>query len=385
MFKSFVRPGMREAAGRLLVAALLFCCALPAVGGERARRPKHRPVIPPKEVTAPWWPKSGEAEGLTRAALDYVKAHEPKDGKAFKFCVVGDANNPGFHVSGKFRPMTRVFSAVIAEANKLDPDFIIQLGDQAYVGHGWEFEGVLDAYARSKAPVLTVPGNHDKQVKTGAYKKIFGTAPYTFDYCGARFAMLDRASCINQKTMDWIEETMAFEGPKVVAMHIPPWIDYYPKTSSMLSAGGIDGRGKKAEAFKALAAKLKIDIVFMGHIHCYDRHEADGVRWIITAVAHSSKRRGMNARPWGWLPRAVREERRGKTQYVPHFVEVQVKDGVVTDRPHFLPDLNKLDEGREYLPLPASGEIPEFWWRWWENCPLSAKTGACNETADARR
>jgi hypothetical protein len=35
----------------------------------------------------------------------------------FRFCVVGDANNPGMHDSNKLRQMTRVFGGVIQEAN----------------------------------------------------------------------------------------------------------------------------------------------------------------------------------------------------------------------------------------------------------------------------
>ena len=350
------------------VALALTFLAPPASAGEAAApgpKLQDRPLIPPKEVTAPWWPKDGRPQGLTKVALDYVKAREPKDKKTFKFCVVGDTNNPGFHSTGQLRPMSRVFGAVLEEANKLDPDFIIQIGDQAYVGLEWEFEGTLDAYAHSKAPVLTVPGNHDRQANTPAYKTIFGEAPYAFDYGGVRFAMLGLKYVIGPKDMDWLEKALAFDGPKIVAMHIPPWIDYYPGPSGMLSAYGIEGQTKKAEAFKALVGKLKPEIVFMGHIHCYDRHEADGVRWIICAQAHGAAHAAMDMGVNTWLPMEIRKERKGLTQYVPHFVEVRVEDGKVADQVHFLPELNKLDDGLKLLPLPADGRPPELWWRWW--------------------
>ena len=91
---------------------------------------------------------------------------------------------------------------------------------------------------------------------------------------------------------------------------------------------------------------------------------------VSAGAAHAAMNMAVNT----WLPMEIRKERKGQTQYVPHFVEVTVADGKVTDTVHFLPEVNKLDDGLKLLPLPAGGRPPELWWRWWQ--PAAAPAAA---------
>ncbi|MFH1414613.1 MAG: metallophosphoesterase [Elusimicrobiota bacterium] len=198
-----------------------------------------------------------------------------------RFAVIGDRT--GARVPG-------VYSQIIGEIQRLQPDFIITVGDMIEA----DAKSVKDIKSSWKAyrkimkqltmPVYYTPGNHDiiseKSEKTlELYMEYIGEPYYSFDRRNIHFIMLDnsRYSTIDSfpyKQRLWLMEDLERNKDSaytIVFMHRPYWINTV--------AGGLDDK------LHDIFVKYGVDAVFTGDYHNYFSGEYDNI--IYTGVGSS--------------------------------------------------------------------------------------------------
>ncbi len=227
---------------------------------------------------------------LTQQALDRIAA-VPYQG-SITLVVMGDT-----------RDNDEVFSFLLRMADRLRPSFIIDLGDFVSSGLEQEYDHFLGVIKGTKAPVLTALGNHE--VINGGrqfYRALFGPEQYSFDYGNCRFIVVDNSDGeLSAGELRWLEGRLQTNRRKFVFAHEPPatmrwWHNFR----------------QGAPEFMALMQRHKVDRVFLGHLHGYDRQVIDGVTYIVT---------GGGGAPLQLLYGGIRH----------HFVIVQVDGDRITD------------------------------------------------------
>lgn len=236
-----------------------------------------------------------------------------------RFAVVGDRT--GEHQEG-------VYERIIAEVERLKPEFVItvgdhiegyhedsalydaqwdeyfaivkgeprlplgtmqlpgaarELGEQAFLPRvtgsmiasmrttpGWR-----DSMPGLSMPLWITPGNHDclNASAVAAFERRIGKRYYSFDYRGLHFVVLDNSQWeamqgFPQDQMEWLEKDLAANAGAVktfVFHHKPFW--YYS------TANG------KEDALHSLFVKYGVDAVFTGHFHEYFTGEYDGIKY----------------------------------------------------------------------------------------------------------
>ena len=217
-----------------------------------------------------------------------------------KFQNVPYSGRFAFVVMGDNRDGDPIFEFQLALANKLDPLFIIDVGDIVSHGLKEEYSFFLQELKESKAPFLTVLGNHELSVPEGKelYKEIFGEYDYYFDYGGCRFIILNNVLLpeggygLSNKQLSWLEDLLKTDLVKFVFMHVPPPFQKWKHDSFE--------RGSKE--FIGIVEKYKVNRVFVGHIHAYDRLKRGNTEYIISGGAGAplnpyefeGKKRGYN-------------------------------------------------------------------------------------------
>lgn len=187
-------------------------------------------------------------------------------------------NNFSFVVMGDNRDGDSVFDFFVSFTNKLQPSFVIDVGD--FVSHGFEkeYSFFLQQIEKSKIPFLVVTGNHEFRVPEGRslYQKIFGEFDYFFDYGDTRFIILDNAGGkLTKEQLTWFEDKLKTDKKlKFVFLHKPPAIEKW---------GNDFNEGK--DEFIKLVVKYKVHTVFCGHMHSYDKKIIKGVQFIVTGGA----------------------------------------------------------------------------------------------------
>jgi Icc protein len=187
----------------------------------------------------------------------------------FRFCILGDR-------TGEAKP--GVYEQAWAEIGREHPDFVITVGDTIQGGSDRtaeaEWRRLRPLWRRF--PFYFTPGNHDIWSDTSRriYEKETGRpAAYSFNYKNAHFTVLDnsgslelRAKQIEFLTRD-LEQNRARE-PKFVFFHQPFWL-----IPLKLQYTGFP--------FHKLMQKYHVSYVVSGHVHQYDRMEADGVAYLM--------------------------------------------------------------------------------------------------------
>jgi predicted phosphodiesterase len=215
-------------------------------------------------------------------------------GQPFSFVVWGDS---GMASRGQF--------ALARQIESVRPDFLLHTGDLIYPsGAARDYNPKFFNVYRStlaRAPFYGSLGNHDVRTRNGQpFLTNFvlptngpaGLAPernYSFDYADAHVAVLDTNASIRQLRdiiVPWLRQDMANSKArwKFAVFHHPPY-------SSGLH--GDDARTKRV--LDPVLRQLKIDIVFNGHDHHYERWKPKGgVTYIVTgaggAVLYPRKR-----------------------------------------------------------------------------------------------
>ena len=221
----------------------------------------------------------------------------------FTFVVYGDSREPAGYEK----------DVIIERIIKERPSFVVHTGDMVLYGeeHQWKifdiFEGKIIDRGISFYPVL---GNHeyhtrekshppdpDKRLKHyfNRFKYIREKRWYSFEYGNSLFIILDTNTDYSSESYQykWLMKKLKGESPifLFIIFHHPPYTkaDMYKvnRSKSERFLAGIFESYKE----KNLA---KVDIVFSGHVHNYERYRYNGINYIVTggggAPQHSINR-----------------------------------------------------------------------------------------------
>jgi 3',5'-cyclic AMP phosphodiesterase CpdA len=250
----------------VLVAVLVLAAA--AATGVVLHARKAAPVV--IDLT----PLAEPAKTQNYSALVKAIASVPAGPEGFSFAVLGDTRSD----IGAAR-------RVLGRAAEEKPAFILHTGDLVRRGTVEEYPAHHLVLVKGVAPtpLVPVPGNHEAGPNQDfpPFKALYGDVRFSFDYGGGRFVGVNNSDQgrLDDDDLAFLRQELARPGAahKFVLMHIPP--DYLQK-----GAGAEDGRGFKgnAAALRALMTEMKVDTVFVGHVHGYATEAIDGVRYVIT-------------------------------------------------------------------------------------------------------
>lgn len=219
-------------------------------------------------------------------------------GRPFRFAVFGDS---GSGEKGQYLLAERLAAA--------RPDFVLHTGDVVYPSGAQEGYNArfFRPYARLLESVVLwpTPGNHDWMRARGrAYFDNFvlphngpaGVAPernYTFDYADAHFVSIDSNqsdAVLSGKVAPWLKQDLASTGKRwrFVFFHHPPY------------STGLHGESKRVQRLLVpTLSRGKVDVVFNGHDHTYERiRETGGVTYIITGAGGGGLYKRKHPKPY---------------------------------------------------------------------------------------
>lgn len=222
----------------------------------------------------------------------------PGDDAPFTFAVFGDF---GQGSKGQF--------AVAKQLEKSAAEFVLLTGDLIY-GRGEEehydtrfFEPYRNSLRRMNFwPAL---GNHDLGTKGGAPVLSIFDVPqngpaalqpgrnYSFDYGSAHVVALDSnasSQVLERVIAPWLERDLAVSRKrwKFVFFHHPPF-----------SSAAHGETAKIRDLLVPIFARQKVDIVFSGHDHAYERiRPRDGVTYIVSGNGGASLYQHKNPHPY---------------------------------------------------------------------------------------
>ena len=85
-----------------------------------------------------------------------------------------------------------LMNRVIVELNELEPDVIVCTGDLTNEGYRQEYKNWVAYQERIKAPIVTVPGNHDaRNVGYLHFEELIGPRHWSHDVRGVRIVGVD--------------------------------------------------------------------------------------------------------------------------------------------------------------------------------------------------
>lgn len=171
---------------------------------------------------------------------------------------------------------------------KNQPAFVVHTGDVTQLSKPSQFGSAKDILSGLKAPVITLPGEHDV---IGGPKEFFSAfarkdAPdgwFSFDQGGAHFAAIvnvfdfEIMGKMGQKQLDWLKNDLSMVSsstPVVVFGHVPMYA-LYPKWGWTTEDGA-----------QALALLRRFDhvTVLNGHIHQIIRHTEGNIQFATAAA-----------------------------------------------------------------------------------------------------
>ncbi len=212
-----------------------------------------------------------------------VSALEKIQGK-FSFIVIGD-NRSG----------DDIYRTIVRMAMERRPDFIVNTGDMISTPgnvHQWN-----EFWKMSKpitVPYFLTVGNHDAHPKVPLSEKIYKEEVdlpgkelyYSFTAGNSLFVVLDsyiddQEKKISGEQLAWLGETLknSIQKHKFVFLHHPLYTD---PGKGKHSGDSMDKYPGERNALEALFVKYKVETVFAGHEHFYQRKSVDGINHVIT-------------------------------------------------------------------------------------------------------
>lgn len=252
--------------------------------------------------------------------MDYGNTRE-----GFRFwTAAGVPTTFTFVAHGDTRSDHRVHQAIARAIRKLDPRFVINTGD--LVEHG-EVPKDWDAFFSSAATLtgnavyLAAAGNHEENAET--FFRLFpgphtddtrNIAPYVYDYNQVRIIVLDSNRDLEAQR-DWLDRYLTEHHGEatwtVVAFHHPPY-----------SSSSRNGNKYTRTLWAPVLEKHKVDVVFLGHDHFYERSVKDGVQYIITGGGGAPE----------YPPNAVKNSYQKAVEKTYHFMRVDVTPTIMRIR-----------------------------------------------------
>ncbi len=231
----------------------------------------------------------GEKEGgfLYEAELTELKPGTPyyyrveyggKKTSWYRFVTdFADKNDFKFAVMGDSRSHPEIFSRIMELTGEYSPSLIISMGD--LVAHGEAYPEWSKYYfdivknIACSIPIVSTLGDHETAYKGKNGGELFryflrkdepmDRQYFSFDYGNAHFVSLDYRYPDNGEMVDWFVRDMSASQAKwtFVYMHRPCY--------NMGGHRSDWGRG----VWPALFEKYRVDLVFAGHSHLYERFQ----------------------------------------------------------------------------------------------------------------
>ena len=228
---------------------------------------------------------SKEGHFLYETLLDNLK-----EGKKYYYQVASDkvvsatksfnSDNPAsksliFAVTGDSRSRPQVFGAIMRQIKKHNPDVILSVGDLVRKGGKYEewnryyFDVAKDVI--DHIPLIPALGDHEADEIDGDGGLLFSYFFYnekrhdklwfSFDYADAHFVALDYRYPDSREMIEWFKKDMKNTKAKwrFVYMHRPCY-----------NLGGHRSAWGRA-VWPQLFSDYKVDIIFAGHSHLYER------------------------------------------------------------------------------------------------------------------
>lgn len=221
--------------------------------------------------------------------LGLVQVAQAAKVEPFRFAIIADPHlySPKDHVFDK------QLEDAVAKINAMpkQPDFVMVMGD---VSHHGELDQIAKGKAilsKLKAPIRSIPGEHDWYLDMGAgWKAAFGDDNWSFDHKGVHFIGMNsiivpdfwtKAGLTPQQRRDWFmplnspvpglwgcgPEARAWLAkdvakvsagtPVVIFTHSPLW-DYYPRWNFQVS---------DSKQIRQILSKFTAVVGFHGHVH----------------------------------------------------------------------------------------------------------------------
>lgn len=200
-----------------------------------------------------------------------------------------------FVVLGDNRSGDDTYRKIVAMAMERKPDFIVNTGDM--ISKPGNRKDWANFWALSKpitVPYFLTVGNHDANPRVPFSVKTFkeqvdlpgNELYYSFVAGNSLFVVLDSYFDDQEKKIigdqfTWLEQVLAksTQTHKFVFLHHPMYTDL---GKGHHAHDSLDRYPESRDRLEALFAKYKIDAVFAGHEHYYQRRMVDGIVHIIT-------------------------------------------------------------------------------------------------------
>ncbi len=216
--------------------------------------------------------RAGTASALTRRAVAVLASIPTR----FTIAQITD-----LHI-GYAPSSERLVERIVAEINRIGPALVVVSGDIADQGRWDEYRRAASILARLDAPIVTVPGNHDRRGRAG-YLSTFGSGLAAVRFGRWTIVRLDAGHGRDQFTLTQIralERTLATTEPgrAIVVSHIP-------------LAGRRSVKTRTAEVAELLQ-RYHVPLVLSGHLHYESAYgmagapnPADTTHYVVTATA----------------------------------------------------------------------------------------------------
>jgi hypothetical protein len=264
-------------------------------------------------------------ENLTGRQTYYYRVAAGEEKSAIRNFTTygGNKKNIHFVAMGDSRSNPDIFKAIMTNVKNDRPDFIISMGD--LVGRGGAFDEWNTYFFNiaedviADIPLVSALGDHEGNDDNGElFRHYFLTDEplkkqwFSFDYGDAHFAVLDYRRADSAEMINWFIDDVSKSKArwKFVYMHRPCY-----NFSGHQSRWGFN---KWPELFR----KFKIDIVFAGHSHIYERFfpirpfdEADA--WAVTYITTGGAGAGLYKETGKYKPLAAAGS-------INHFVDIRI-------------------------------------------------------------